>query len=71
MTQMLWHATMKKVPYFIPAGGRAVDTACPVASWVLLLPSVKINKSLSFPLLQHQSIKEFNFGFCRSINITV
>lgn len=46
-----------QAPYFIPAGGCAVDTACPVASWVPLLPSVKIKKRLFFSssFFYHQS----------------
>lgn len=47
---------------FIPAGGWAVDTARPVASWELLFPSVEMRSLLVFSfLLCHQSVMHLKF----------
>lgn len=47
---------------FIPAGGWAVDTARPVASWELLFPSVEMRSLLFFSsLLCHQNVMHLKF----------
>lgn len=47
---------------FVPAGGWAVDTARPVASWELLFPSVEMRSLLFYSfLLCHQSFIHLKF----------